>query len=47
MISVMMREPPAEAWERYIVPLGFSTMVGEMEERGLANGFMKFAGEGG
>jgi len=31
----------------YMVPFGNSTMVGEMEERGRAKGFMKFAGDGG
>ena len=47
MTSVMIREPPAEACEMYIVPLGYSTIVGEMEESGLAPGLMKLAGDGG
>lgn len=46
MISVMMRDPPAEACAMYMVPLGYSTMVGEMEERGRWKGWMKFAGAG-
>lgn len=46
MISVMMREPPAEAWERYTSPEGSSTMVGEIEERGRLRGFTKLAGAG-
>lgn len=45
--SVMMRDPPADACEMYMVPLGNSTMVGLMEDSGRAWGFMKFAGEGG
>jgi hypothetical protein len=43
MISVMIRDPPADACEIKTVPLGYSTMVGEIDERGLLNGLMKLA----
>lgn len=46
MTSVMMRDPPAEACARYKEESGSSTMVGEMEDRGRACGFMKLAGAG-
>lgn len=47
MISVMIRDPPADAWDRYIVPFGNSTMVGLIEDSGRACGLMKLAGAGG
>lgn len=46
MISVMMRDPPAEAWEMYTLPSARSTIVGEIEERGLLKGRMKLASLG-
>ena len=43
----MIRLPPADPVAKYSEPLERnSTMVGEMEERGLLPGRMKFAGEG-
>jgi len=47
MISVMIREPPAEACAMYTVPFAWETIVGEMEESGRAPGLIKLAGEGG
>ena len=46
MTSVMIREPPADACEIPTGPLGNSTIVGEIEERGRLNGWMKFASVG-
>ena len=36
----MIREPPADEWEMKTVPLGYSTIVGEMDERGLLKGLI-------